>query len=130
MFLKPSTFVEILNLEDACVIKDYFSGKVFVVDQYPKINILKDIISGIEIEELLIKYKDDFELFVDELLNLGLIELSEEKMFYYENVSFGGIITKFYSDNHKKDIREIIIDIGGVCKKIAFFVIEKLKSNV
>lgn len=121
MFIKPSEFVEMLNLQDKIVIKDYFTGRVFVVDQYPKINILKDALSGIEIETLKNNYKDDFSSFWNELIKLGLVELSKSFNYYSEELSFGGIIPKFYSGNSKKDIRNIIINIGGECNKDCTF---------
>ena len=116
MFIRPSKFVEIINLKNIIIIKDYFTGKVFAVENSPQKNILKDALSGVEIEKLIVEYKDDFYLFWNELIQLELIELSETLTYYNDEMSFGGIIPKFYSNNHKKDIRNIVINIGGVCE--------------
>ena len=77
MFIRPSKFVEIINLKNIIIIKDYFTGKVFAVENSPQKNILRDALSGVEIEKLIVKYKDDFYLFWNELIQLELIELSE-----------------------------------------------------
>lgn len=116
MFIRPSMYVEIIELKDVVVFKDYFTGKVFVVEDSPKKDILKDAINGTEIEKLIDKYKEDFYLFWKELSDLQLVELSEDFTYYNDNISFGGVIPKFYSNNHKKDIRNIEISIGGMCR--------------
>lgn len=55
MFIRPSKFVEIINLKNIIIIKDYFTGKVFAVENSPQKNILRDALSGVEIEKLIVK---------------------------------------------------------------------------
>ncbi|OLS02033.1 4Fe-4S cluster-binding domain-containing protein [Tissierella creatinophila] len=115
MYIKQGLFTDYLDIGHAIIIYNYFNNKVYKVHDPKKIEILHCIFKNYDIDELVNAHGNIFIDFLQELQLFNLVCITENKDVFHDDLSTGGCIAKFYSNNNKIEVRKLYVEIGNEC---------------
>ncbi|WP_279006382.1 hypothetical protein [Thomasclavelia cocleata] len=117
MYIKSGIFTEIIEFEDYVLINDYFYGKQYIINETIKLEIIKKALNEISFEKLIEEYGEDATKLINEMINAKVIMFTKNKKVYKDEITNGGILSRYYSSNSKRlPIKKICIEISSKCK--------------
>lgn len=116
MYIIPSLTSEIIFERKCAIIYDIKEQQVYLINEKNKLNILKEALSGVKYQDLLINNKSNID-FIQDLLNLNLIMFTTfNKRPYKDNWNYGSIYARYLSNVNKSyHLKELSIEITNNC---------------